>query len=51
MPVFKSRPGVYAMKIKPLFKWYDLWIGVFIDTKKRCIYVFPFPTIGVVIEL
>lgn len=39
------------MKIKPIFAWYDLWIGVFVDTTKRKIYVFPIPCFGVVIEL
>lgn len=34
------------MTIKPIFAWYDLWIGVFIDTKKRAVYVFPVPCFG-----
>lgn len=38
------------MTIKPIFAWYDIWIGVFIDTKKRRIYVFPVPMLGFVIE-
>lgn len=21
------------------FAWYDLWIGIFIDTKKKCVYI------------
>lgn len=33
----------------PLFAWYDCWIGVFIDTKKRRVYLFLIPCIGVVI--
>jgi hypothetical protein len=39
------------MKIKLLFAWYDLWIGIFIDKAKRKIYIFPIPMIGIVIEL
>jgi hypothetical protein len=31
------------MKIS--FKWYDIYCGVFIDTKKRKIYVVPFPMV------
>ena len=29
------------------FRWYDLWIGMYIDTKSRAIYICPLPMIGV----
>jgi hypothetical protein len=35
--------------IRPIFAWYDMWIGIFIDRARRRIYVFPFPCLGVVI--
>ena len=38
------------MKIRPLFAWYDLWIGVFIDRRRRRVYVFPLPCVGICIE-
>lgn len=38
------------MKIKPIFAWYDLWVGAFIDTQKKRVYILPIPCIGVVIE-
>lgn len=38
------------MKIKPLFAWYDLWIGAFVDRAKRRIYIFPVPCVGFYIE-
>lgn len=38
------------MRIKPIFAWYDLWIGAFYDQKKRRLYVFPFPMIGFYVE-
>lgn len=39
------------MTIKPIFAWYDLWIGVFVDQAKRRVYIFPVPCFGVVIQL
>lgn len=38
------------MTIKPLFAWYDLWVGAFWDGRKRRLYVLPLPCIGVVIQ-
>lgn len=33
--------------ISPLFRWYDLWIGGYIDLKNRSIYILPVPMLGV----
>jgi len=38
------------VKVRPIFAWFDLWVGIFIDRPKRRIYVFPLPCIGIVIE-
>lgn len=35
-----------VFRIKPMFAWYDMWIGIFIDRKNRHIYVFPLPMFG-----
>ena len=38
------------MKVRPIFAWYDLWVGAFWDAAKRRLYVFPVPTLGLVIQ-
>lgn len=34
------------MKIKPIFAWYDIWIGLYIDRQKKALYFFPIPILG-----
>jgi len=38
------------MTVKPIFAWYDLWIGAFWDAGKRRLYVFPIPCFGLVFQ-
>ncbi len=35
------------MTIRPFFKWFDLWVGIYIDTERRTVYVCPLPMVGV----
>lgn len=37
--------------VKPIFAWYDLWVGIFWDSRKRKLYILPLPCVGVVIEI
>lgn len=39
------------MRITPFFRWYDVWIGVYIDTKQRAIFICPLPMVGIKIVI
>ncbi len=34
------------MQIRPMFAWYDFWIGAFYDRKTKTLYLFPVPMFG-----
>lgn len=38
------------MRIRPIFAWYDLWVGAYWDSAKRRLFILPIPMIGIVIE-
>lgn len=38
------------MRVRPIFAWYDMWIGAFWDRQKRRLYVLPLPCLGFVLE-
>lgn len=38
------------LRVRLIFAWYDLWIGVFIDRPKQRVFIFPMPCVGLVIE-
>lgn len=38
------------VRVKPVFAWYDLWVGLFWDRKTRRLYILPVPCVGVSLE-
>lgn len=38
------------MEVSPLFAWFDMRIGVFVDRKSKRIYILPLPCVGIVIS-
>lgn len=38
------------MAIRPIVRWYDLWVGAFWDSSKHRLYLFPVPCIGICIQ-
>jgi hypothetical protein len=38
------------MTIRPIFAWYDLWVGIYVDRPRRRIYILPLPCVGAVVE-
>lgn len=39
------------LRIKPFFRWYDLWVGLYIDVKGRAVYWCPIPMLGIKVYL
>jgi hypothetical protein len=40
-----------VITVKPIFAWYDLWVGFFYDKKKKWLYFFPVPMFGIIIKI
>lgn len=38
------------MKVTGFFRWYDLWVGAYVDTKNRALYICPIPMFGIKIQ-
>lgn len=38
------------MSARPIFAWYDLWVGAYWDRDRRRLYILPIPCCGVVIQ-
>jgi len=49
-PEQNGQPAKRRIRVRPIFAWYDMWIGFFWDRTKRRLYVLPLPCIGIVID-
>jgi hypothetical protein len=38
------------IRVQFFFAWYDAWIGIYWDRKKKALYILPLPCIGIVIQ-
>ena len=38
------------MKASLFFRWFDIWVGAYIDRATRTLYVCPIPTVGIRIQ-
>lgn len=43
--------GLAALSGRGDLAWFDLWCGVFVDRKKRIVYICPLPCFLIMIEL
>jgi len=39
------------MRVSVFFRWYDCWVGAFIDRKNRTVYICPVPMFGIKVVL
>jgi len=42
--------GMINIKINTFFRWYDIWVGFYIDKSKKTLYFCPLPMIGLKID-
>ena len=35
-----------SVRVRPVFAWFDFWVGIFIDRRTPAIYFLPLPMIG-----
>ncbi len=42
--------GPTERRVSVCFRWFDIWIGAYVDTKSRTVYVCPLPMIVIAIR-
>lgn len=38
------------LRIRPVCRWFDIWVGVYVDTNRKRLYILPLPCIGVYVQ-
>lgn len=46
-----SSGRIDLLTVEGFFRWYDLWIGAYLDRERKTLYVCPVPMFGVKIVL
>lgn len=49
-PQFDQPYTKLRIKTKLFFKWFDIWIGLYIDRSGRAVYICPIPMVGIKIS-
>ena len=47
---FVDGKGDEMKRVKFMFAWYDLWVGVYWNRSFRYLYIFPIPMFGVRVD-
>jgi len=37
-------------RVRPVFAWFDLWVGLYWSSARRRLYILPLPMLGVYIQ-
>lgn len=38
------------MRLNFFFRWFDLWVGAYVDLPNRAVYICPLPMLGIKIR-
>lgn len=44
------RPPARKIRIEFIFAWFDFWVGLYWDKKKKWLYILPIPMFGIIVK-